>query len=86
MDKLLTQHLILEALKKGEIIKNTAKSPLYFALVQDKIWVRNEHVRLHLSLEEFIELYGQESFMPHAANADIEIDAQKDLEYYQWWK
>lgn len=84
----MNQHLnqALDALKQGEILKNSSNPTLYFALAQDKVWVRNDHIRLHLSLEDFMSLYAQESFKPHKRAKDEGIDLEKDVEYYQWWK
>mgnify|MGYP000235152845 CR=1 FL=1 len=86
MKETIVIHEAIPLLKQGEILKKVSKPVAYFVYQNEKIWVHTELSRIHISLEDFLDLYEIESFTVHQPKELIEINTEKDKEYYSWWK
>ena len=73
-------------LKQGEIIKTLSSPVLYFRYQMDKILAHSDQSHFHISLNDFMSIYEHETFTLHQTQKEEEINLEKDLEYYQWWK
>ncbi len=83
--KKYTSKEALDLLNEMEIlmcINNKGNS--FFAKKGDKIFVKSNSFTYRISIDEFKNLYQDESFVIHEIIKKEEVNLEKDDEYYAW--
>ncbi len=77
----------LEDCLKAHLIVCTAdkKGMLYAILHKDGVRVQNDFSRFVLSMQDFLALYGNQTFYIYEETIHEEIAIEKDEEYYCWY-
>lgn len=60
------------------------KRKKYFHYMNKKVLVQDVNSRYKISEEDFIKLYKDATFYVYDPSNQIEIDIEKDKEYYSW--
>lgn len=76
--------MVMDLLRNGEIVCITNPYPTYFGFSDNKVQVKNDHLRTTLSVSEFESMFVHETFYLSLRKQDQTIDESKDEEYYSW--
>lgn len=81
------QKEVIDYLKKGYLLVIFNKDKLvYFTKYKDSIKVYNQNYHYLLSIDDILNLYKNSDFYLYTGlENEIEIDNDKDIEYYRNW-
>jgi len=76
--------MVMDLLRRGEIVCIANPFLTYFGLTENKVQVKNDQLRTTLSIGEFESMFIHETFYLSQRKEDQTIDESKDEEYYSW--
>lgn len=86
MNETLTIQQALQSLKQNEIIMSLDHNRTYFSLTHNHIRCISKKAQYTLTIESFLQLYENTSFVIYTPKKEEDIDPLKDIEYYQFRK
>ncbi len=71
-------------LQDKEIVVTMNNGVQYLALKKDKVIVKSDQATYTLQLDDFKELYCDNTFYLYEPDSIEELNSEKDQEYYSW--
>lgn len=85
MQKINSLEEAVQFLKEKEVILSMLDTGLtYFALVDDKIIVKNAQSSYRILIDDFAHLFNENQFYLYERQEELIVNKEKDDEYYQW--
>lgn len=75
---------VLDLLKQKEVLYTVGIQKRYFKLIENKVWIRDEHLSVKLNVKDFIDQFSGKTFFLHTGSLEEEVNDEKDKEYYAW--
>ena len=83
MEKMSSINEVIACLKDRQLLTGNGRD--VFVYKKDKVYRYFSGSSISMSLEDFIDLYGQETFFLYEENG-VFIDEEKDEDYYRYYR